>query len=177
MSKKIVDIEGFEVLQRKIKKLGNDKDKKREVLNILRQVAKPTVNAARSLAPQSSKPHRARKTLINPGNLKKSIGTITGKKGNAKINPTVYVGPRVKGKWDGWYGAMVEGGHNVYRKSFKRSSHKAGSTKRYKHKAINYVVPDPFMEKAYKQKQGRVTAEAEKRVAKFIQRRINKLSN
>jgi len=175
MSKKIVDIEGFEVLQRKIKKLGNDKDKKREVLNILRQVAKPTVNAARSLAPQSSKPHRARKTLINPGNLKKSIGTITGKKGNAKINPTIYVGARVKGRHDGFYAAWVHEGVNIYRKGFKRN--RSGKKDINASGAASRTKANPFLDNAYKQTQGRVTAEAEKRVTKFIQRRINKLSN
>lgn len=175
MSKSIVEIEGFKELERKIKKLGNDKDKKREVLNILRQVAKPTVNAARSLAPQSKKPHRARKTLIYPGNLKKSIGTITGRKGKSKINPTVYAGPRVKGKWDGFYGAWVHEGVNIYRKGFKRN--RSGKKDYNASGAKSRTEANPFMDKAYAQAKGVVTADAEKKVAKFIQRRINKLSS
>ena len=106
-----IDVQGFDELKEKIKKLADPRDKKREVLGILRQVAGATVARARQLAPVSKKPHVARKVLINPGNLKKSIGTITGRKGNAAINPTIYAGPRVKGNNKGWYGAMVEAGH------------------------------------------------------------------
>lgn len=175
MNKDIVEIQGFKELEAKIKKLGNDKDKKREVLTILRSVSKPTVKAARNYAPISKKPHRARKTLINPGNLKKSIGTITGRKGKAKDNPTVYVGPRVKGRYDGFYGAWVHEGVNIYRKGFKRNRN---GRKNYNASgALKRTEGNPYMDKAYAATQGKVTADAEKRMVRFIQRRINKLSS
>jgi hypothetical protein len=41
------------------------------------------------------KPHKVRGKLIQPGNLKKAIGAITGK----QENPTVYAGPRAKGNF------------------------------------------------------------------------------
>ncbi len=155
MPKTLFEIDGFDELNRKLKRLP-DKVKRREVLKVLGQVANPTVKAARSHAPISKKPHlqsgsRTRK-IIQPGNLKKSIGKIRGKRGLAKINAVLYVGPKARGKYDGWYGAFVHGG------TVKQSA-------------------NPFMQKAYNQTRGMVTADAEKRVAKYIQKQINRLSN
>jgi hypothetical protein len=178
MSKLIVDVAGFKELESKIKQLANDKDKKREMILILRQVAKPTVAAARQTAPRSKKEHtisggtRAKKT-IQPGNLSKSIGDIVGKKGGSRINPTVYVGPRARGTYDGFYGAWVHEGHNIYAKGFKRKRKKGANNAFAKSK----TKANQFMDRAYAQTQGRVTTDAEKRTAAFIQRRINKLSN
>jgi hypothetical protein len=172
MSKAIVEIKGFDELQAKIKKLANPKDKKREVLAILRNVAKSTVRAARGYAPVSKKSHVARGKTIQPGTLKKSIGNITGRKGSAKINPTIYVGPRAKGRYNGWYGHFVETGVNVYRKGFKRI-HKRGAND---NAAVRRTKGAYYMKRAYQATGGRVTKEAEKTTARFIQRRINKLS-
>lgn len=160
MSKALVEITGFKDLEQKLKALANDKQKKTEILRILRKVAQATVKAARRNAPKSKKAHlisgkRTRK-VIQPGNLAKSVGTITGRKGGARINPTVYVGPRAKGKHDGFYGNWVEYGHKV----------KGGG----KSRAL------PFMKTTYSQTKGQVTKESEQQVAKYIQKRINALS-
>jgi len=48
MSRSIIEIEGFHAWQEKIKQLSNPKDKKREVLMILKQVASSTVRAAKN---------------------------------------------------------------------------------------------------------------------------------
>jgi hypothetical protein len=179
MSKLIVDVAGFKELESKIIELSNDRDKKREMLLILRQVAKPTVAVARQVAPKSKKPHlisgktRSRR-IVQPGSLAKSIGDFVGKKGGSRINPTVYVGPRVKGGYDGFYGAWVHDGFNIYNKGFKRDKTRKGANDAFAKKRIQ---GNPYMDKAYAQTEGRVTADAEKRTAKFIQRRINKLSN
>lgn len=172
MSKPLVEITGFSELEKKIKSLANDKDKKREVIAILKQVANSTVAAARQSAPISKKVHTARGKKIQPGNLKKSIGTIVGRKGQAKENAVVYVGPRAKGKQDGWYGHFVEYGFNVYNKGFKRKR-KAGANNGA---AIRRTKANPFMKKAYDQTKGGVTQDAEVKVARFIQKRIDKLS-
>lgn len=172
-NKAIIEITGFKELQGKIKKLANDKDKRREILSILRNVAGSTVKAARNFTPVSKKPHVARGIIIQPGNLKKSIGVIIGRRGQAKINPTVYVGPRAKGRYDGWYGHFVEEGVNIYRKGFKRK-HKRGANDSA---AISRTKGKHYMRKAYQLTEGKITKEAEQRTAKFIQRRINKLSN
>ena len=153
--KSLVEVEGFDVLYKKIKALP-DKVKRREVLKILGQAANPTVKAARAQAPKSKVAHvqsgsRAYK-VIQPGNLKKSIGKIRGKRGLAKVNAVLYVGPRSKGrKNDGWYGMMVHGG-----------TVKQGA--------------NPFMRRAFDQTKGLVSKEAETKIAKYIDKQISKLS-
>lgn len=154
MSKQLVEITGFKELQRKIELLGNDRVKRREMLKLLRQSSKSTVKAARALAPISKKEHvisgkRSRK-VIQPGQLKKSIGNITGK---AKNKAVIYVGPRTKGKvHDGFYGAFVHGGTTTQK-------------------------ANPFMDKAYKQTKGAVTEKTERSVTRYIQKQIDRLSN
>lgn len=176
MSKSIVEITGFEELRQKISRLANDKDKRKEILSILRAVATPTVKAARQYAPQSKAPHKVRGgKIIQPGNLKKSIGKITGRKGRSRINPTIYVGPRTRGKYDGYYGAWVAEGHNIYRTGFKRN--RSGNAKANARGAKSRTQPNPYMDKAYAATNGKVTKDAEKRVTRFIQRRINRLSD
>lgn len=169
MSKLAVEIQGFDELQAKIKDLANDKDKRREVLGLLRQVAKPTLQAAKNNVPISKKKHSARGKIISPGNLKKSLGTITGR----GDNPTIYVGPRAKGNNDGWYGHFVEYGVNKYSKGFKRKRKKGANNA----SALGRTTGNPFMQKAYDSTQGGVTADAESKVAAYIQRRIDKLSS
>jgi len=168
MSRPLVEIEGFRELQEKLKLLSNDKDKKREILLILRQVAKPSILAAQSFVKDSKKPHKARGKLIQPGTLKKSIGTITGK----QENPTVLVGPRAKGVFNGWYGHFVHDGVNSYRKGFKRKRTRGANNAA----AIGRSTGNPFMKKANDVTNSQVTADAEKKITAFIQRRINKLS-
>jgi hypothetical protein len=157
MSKSVVEITGFKELQAKIKLLADDKDKKRELLLLLRQVAKPTLEAAKAFVPK--------KTL----KLQKSLGFISSK----AINPTVLVGPRVKGQNKGWYGHMVHEGHNIYAKGFKRKR-KGGGVNDYA--AKSRTKAQPYMTEAYAATEGLVTADAEKKVTAFIQRRIDKLS-
>lgn len=163
-----IDVIGFDKLTDQLKRLANDKDKKREVLLILRNVSKPTLNAARSLAPMSRRTHKARGKTISPGNLKKSLGNITGK----QENPTIYVGARAKGSNNGWYAHFVHDGKNIYRKGYKRKriagANASGVSRR--------TQGNPFLTKAYQQTNGTVTAEAEKQMVAFIQRRIQKLS-
>lgn len=169
MNNSMTEITGFPELLAKIKQLGDDKSKKKEVLMLLRQVAKPTLDAARTFVPVSSKKHKARGKLIEPGNLKKSLGIITGK----NEDPTVYVGPRAKGSFNGWYGHFVEKGVNTYKKGFKRKR-KAGANN---HAAIGRRSGTPFMANAFTATGGQVTADAQSKVAAYIQKRIDKLSS
>lgn len=163
-----IDVIGFDKLTEQLKRLSNDKDKKREVLIILRNIAKPTLQAAKSNAPISRKTHKARGKTIAPGNLKKSLGNITGK----QANPTIYVGARAKGSNNGWYAHFVHDGVNVYNKGFKRKRTRGANASA----AVSRTTGNPFLTKAYAQTNGIVTAEAEKQMAAFIQRRINRLS-
>lgn len=182
MSNLGISVSGFPELKAKIKQLANDKDKKKEVLLILRQVARPVVLAAKSAAPVSNKSHVARGRKIDPRNLQKSIGLITSK----ASNPTILAGPRVKNGNDGWYGHMVHEGHAIYRnnqnsgkllKSGRKKSVLARITKKRKGLAVGRVEGIPFMDIAYERTKGTMTADAEKKLTNFVQRRINKLSN
>jgi len=182
MSNLGISVSGFPELKAKIQEFGNDKDKKKEVLLILRQVARPAVLAAKSAAPISSKSHIARRKKIASGNLKKAIGLITAK----SVNPMILVGPRAKNGNDGWYGHMVHGGHAIYRnaqnnnktlKSGRKKSVLARVTNKRKGNVVGRVEGIPFMDIAYERNKGQMTADAEKRLTNFIQRRINKLSN
>jgi|SRR5690554_3279770 len=163
-----VDVEGFEELIAELKKISNDKSKRSEALIILRQIAKPTLEAARREVPVSKKAHYARSEKIAPGNLKKSLGNITGKN---KENPTIYVGPRAKRGHKGWYGHFVHDGANVYRKGFKRKRVKGANSGA----AISRRPGNPYLTRAYSQTQGKVTADAEAKFVKFVQRRLKKL--
>lgn len=194
-----VDVEGFQALANKLKELANDKDKKREALIVLRQVAKPTLQASQSKAPVSKQKHFSRGKYIAPGTLKKSLGFITVK----TENPTIVVGPRAKRNFDGWYGHFVHEGHEYVAASqkptklfYKNNARfttvrnvSAGSAKNKGRKskmqraelralgAYKRTKPQPFLTDAYDQTKGKVTAEAEVKFANFLERRIKKLSN
>lgn len=163
-----IQVTGFEELKRKIMLLSNDKDKRREMLIILREVAKPTLSAAKALVPKSRKPHRLRGVVIQPKNLQKSLGNITGK----SQNPTVFVGARVKGGNKGWYGAFVHDGVNIYNKGYRRKRKKGANN----NAARKRTAGNPYLTKAYEQTKSGVTGDAERKMAAFIQRRIDKLS-
>jgi HK97 gp10 family phage protein len=177
----LTEITGFPQLIEKIKTLANDKQKKTEILKILRRVAAGTVQVARREAPVSDKPHlvsgkRTRK-VIQPGALKKAIGVIQGKRGAAKENPTIYVGPRAKGNNDGWYGNFVEYGHNIYKKGFKRKHSVSGKAKAHNAAgAKRRTKANLFMARTYSQTKGQVTQEAAASVTKYIQKRFDALS-
>lgn len=176
MNKNLIEVEGFPQLNAKLMKLANDKEKKRPIIQVLRAVASGTAKVAKQEAPVSKKPHviggNRTKMKINPGNLKKSIGVINGKRGKAKENPTVYVGPRAKGNNNGFYGAWVELGHNIYKTGFKRKRTKYSGSGGVKSR----TKPNSFMKRAYNKTQGKVTPEVAEKVAKVIQRNIDKLS-
>tara|TARA_R100001244_G_scaffold106202_3_gene78733 strand:- start:1806 stop:2249 length:444 start_codon:yes stop_codon:yes gene_type:complete len=76
---------------------------------VLRKAATPVVKAVRANTPVSDRDDFDTKHKV--GDLKKSIGKITGK---SKDFPTIYVGPRVKRKWGikGYIGGWVEDGVN-----------------------------------------------------------------
>lgn len=201
MSSFNVEVTGFKELVNRLKQIADDPGKRREALLILRQIAQPTMVVARNLTPVSTrrassniarfKRQKGDKRLVSkmPGRLKKSIGLITSKN---KDNPTILVGPRVKGAFNGydksgWYGHFVHDGHNVYRKGFKRDrtgnrlSKKKGDNyltraqSKNSKAAIGRTEPKPFLTQAYEQTEGKVTADAEAKFVKFVQRRLNKL--
>ena len=74
---------------------------------VLRKAATPVVRAVKANTPISDRDDFD--TTHKIGDLKRSIGKITGK---SKDFPTIYVGPRVKRKWQikGYIGQWVEDG-------------------------------------------------------------------
>jgi hypothetical protein len=108
-----IDIQGLEEVKRVMKKTSDDSKKRRTLLKALRHGAIPTRQAMKMGTP------------VRTGNLKQSIGIITGKGGRDGIGATsVTVGARVtkrggrrkKGqkkyiKNDGYYVGWVIRGH------------------------------------------------------------------
>ena len=150
MSKSIYEIQGFDELQNKIKRLP-DKVKKREMIKILRASAKSTVAAARDEAPKSKKAHWIRGKKIQPGNLKKSIKVAVLRRSR---NPNIVVGPRSSGKFDGFYGRQF-----IIKGTTGKSAIKA----------------NPFMERAQRRTEGKVTIETVSKTEKYIQKQIDRL--
>lgn len=179
MPRPLFEIQGFDVLRQRIERLANDRQKKAEITKILRRVAQGTVKVARRMAPISDKPHvvsgRRTKKTIQPGALRKSIGVFTSKRSGE--NALVYVGPRAKGNFDGWYGHFVEYGHNIYNKGARRM-HSASERARNHNNSLSRgrTTAQPYMQETYSQTKGQVTAESEKAVAKYIQKSIDRLS-
>ena len=166
MPKSIVEIKGFEALNKQIKSLANDKVKKREILKILGQVANPTVKAARALAPVGSGVISLRgkaykrikrqigKTVISPSYVagigKKSIGK---KNMRRTKNAVLYVSPRTRKGADGFH------------------------LRRFVIRGTKNQKGNDFIDRAYAQTKGGVTKAAEVKIAKYIQKQINRLSN
>lgn len=159
MAKTLFEVKGFDELQAKIKKLSNDKDKRKPVIAILRKSAASTIKAARVLAPKY--------TGIGSKSIKFEVLR------RSKV-PMGIVGPRSSGKYDGWYlRQFVIPGHNIYREGFKRN--RQGNRAYNATGAKSKVAPNFFMNKAQQLTQGRVTTEAVANMEKFIQKQIDKL--
>lgn len=154
MNKKLIEVQGFPELKKKIQSLANDKVKRKEIQKILRLSAKSTVAAARVEAPKSDKPHTFRGgKVFQPGNLKKSIKVAVLRRSRV---PMVVVGPRSSGKYDGFYGrSFVIPGHRT----------RGGGS----------VAPVPFIKRGFESTKGLVTAKAVKATEKYIQKQINRL--
>ena len=154
MDKDLFEVKGFDVLQKKIKSLGNDKIKRREVEKLLGQVANTTVKVAKQLAPVSKKPHIQKRkgqtygTWITPGTGRKSIGKKNMKRAR---NPMVTVSPRSTKKADGYY------------------------LRQFVIKGTKKQRAQPFLATAYQQTKGRVSEDAEQKVTRYFEKQINKL--
>ncbi|MFD0762984.1 hypothetical protein ACFQZW_12910 [Lutibacter aestuarii] len=165
MAKDLYEIKGFDQLQLKLKQLP-DKVKKKEINKILGQVANPTLKAAQQLTPKGSgsieigskkfarKKRQVGKTVIattyTPGYGKK---TIAKKAMTRTDNALVYVSPRSRKKADGFY------------------------LRQWVIRGTKFFKGNNFIQRAYEQTKGLVTADAEIKITKYIQKQINRLSN
>ena len=169
MPKDVVEITGFRELQAKIKRLP-EKVKKRKVIQILGQVANSTVNKAKALAPVDKgitvrgktykrKKRQVRKVVVQEeyttGFAKKSIGKKTMRR--ARVPMLVVrandIAIGTKKKYGGWY---------VRQMLIRGTKHIKGN---------------PFMDKAYNLTKGKVSADAEVKMSKYIQKQINTLNS
>jgi hypothetical protein len=91
---------------------ASDKLTRKVLLSGMRAAATPLVKAMRANTPVSGRDYKNAKYKRSSGDLKKSIGKITGR---SKKFPSIYVGPRVKGKWSnsGYIGHWVEFGSDT----------------------------------------------------------------
>jgi hypothetical protein len=176
VSKSLFEVEGFEDLQKQLMRFS-DGVKRKELLKILGQVANPTLKAAQTLVPVGGKKHTryvgvkkgvrrgngtvksSDKIEYQPGNLKKSLKKIVAKR--SKVNPRLDVGAkaaRSRGKKpDGYYA------HMLVKKGFKGIGGRVNANR-------------DFLNDAFNQTKGRVTADAEKRVSRYLQKQIDRLS-
>lgn len=165
MAKTLYEVEGFEELQRKITMLGDDRGKRRAVIRILRKASRPLILKARDFAPKDT------------GEGAKSIKFEVMRRAK---NPMGIVGPRSRGKYDGFYlRQFVIPGHNIYTAGFKRKSRKKGYGRGLrKSGSLNvkgFVEPNPFMEVAYRLTQGPIETKMVGQMEKYIQKQIDKL--
>ena len=170
MSKQLVEIKGFQELQRKIRLLGDDKAKTKVMRRILGQAANSTVRAAKTLAPVDGglkvrdkvykrKKRQVRRVVVqeqySTGFAKKSIGKKVLTRAR---NPMIVVRAKdisigSKKKYGGWY---------VRQMLIRGTKH---------------ISASPFMDKALAQTKSGVVKDLERRMERYIQKEINKLSN
>ena len=161
--KDLVQITGFKELEAKIKRLP-DKVKKREIVKILGQVANPTLKAMRTLAPVGSgvitikdKQYQRKRRQIGKTIIQSHYKAGLGKKTLAKKvmrktpNAVVVVGPRTRKGKDGYF------------------------LRQWVIPGTKFQKANPFVDKAYQQTRGMVTADAEKKITKYIQKQIDRL--
>ena len=104
-------IVGSDKIRKALLKASNSLTRK-VLLSGMRKAATPLVKAMRANIKPSGRDYSNARYERNSGDLKKSIGKITGR---SKKFPTIYVGPRVKRNWSnkGYVGHWVEFGNDT----------------------------------------------------------------
>ena len=169
MANKQINVVGLEELKRKILKL-DDKMTRIQVLKVQRRSAKPIIARFREELPKGSVEHTrttkgegATSTTYKPGNLRRSVKAETVPAKKVGGNPQVVVRPSVKGKADGYYRFMVV-----------QQGTKLGSTSRGSRIGSNTVV-EKARNRTAKSMNSLATRDYEKKMAKQLQRQIDKL--
>lgn len=149
---KTFEIEGMEELRQKILELP-DRTKRLEVLKILRREMADIRTAVRNATPISPRNAKNQMGVIPSGNLKKSIAIITGK---SRLQPSVFVGPRVKSKdrYNGFYASFLVYGTGT-------------SEKNKKHYDYIRKAAAPYL--------NRTSEAAANKIAQYIDKRIKQL--
>ncbi len=147
----ITEVEGFDTLNTKLKKLS-DSVKRKEVLGVQRQLAKTVKKAYASNLP------------VDSGTLSKSVAIKTVSIRKSGGNPQITVEPGKSGRNNAYYKFMVVPKGTVL-----------GSNKRGSRSGKTTVVPNA-RNKTLSQIGSSISAESETKMAKYIQTKINKLS-
>jgi hypothetical protein len=106
------ELKGAKQLERALMN-ASDKLTRKVLISAMRQAATPIVKAMRANTPVSGRePGLTWDGGHRSGDLRESIGKIIGK---SKRHPTLYIGPRVKGrfKYMGYIGHWVEFGNDT----------------------------------------------------------------
>ena len=146
----LYEIEGFDKLTKKIRQLP-DKVKRAEVVKIQRRILKPAQLAYASELP------------VSTGNLRDSVQIKTVAASKSKGNPSVQVVPGKNKDADGYYRFMVV-----------KKGTKLNSTARGSRLGKNTVVTKA-RNRAIRATSSGMTKDYEKKLVRFIQRRIDKL--
>lgn len=146
------EIEGFEELNQKIRRLEDDVAKRNEVLRIMRRQAKPAQQKYRANLPTDSE------------TLSQSVAVRTVPRSKSGGNPQIAVRPGKRGRWDAYYQFMVI-----------PKGARPGSRKRGSRKGLNTVV-ERARDRALVQLGTGTIRGTEQEVARYVQKRINQLS-
>ena len=147
----VTQIEGFDVLNKKLKRL-EDSVKRREVLSLQKKLAAPVRKRYGENMPVAS------------GTLSKSVSVRTIPSRKSGGNPAIAVVPGKRGKNNAYYKFMVIP---------KGSS--PGSRKRGSRRALNTVVT-LARNRTLSQMENGLVASSEKEVQKYMQKKIDRLS-
>lgn len=115
-----------------------------------------------------------RKAPRKTGNLRKSIGIRTGKR---KDTASVLVGPRLKGKYKGWYAHFVEfgvSGIGRFKKRRKSGDFQKVTGSRFVYRYRSDISAKPFMRPAYDQTKDQIFEEYGSHVGTVTQKYLDK---
>jgi len=147
----VTQIEGFDVLNKKLKRL-EDSVKRREVLSLQKKLAAPVRKRYGENMPVAS------------GTLSKSVSVRTIPSRKSGGNPAIAVVPGKRGKNNAYYKFMV----------IPKGS-RPGSRKRGSRRALNTVVT-LARNRTLSQMENGLVASSEKEVQKYLQKKIDRLS-
>lgn len=160
----VTEVKGFEQLNNKLKQL-DDKVKRREVLKIQRRLAKPIIQQYSQELPKGKKDKKRFGTTYVKETLSKSVKAVTVPSSKTGGNPSIVIRPAKKGKYDPWYRFMVV-----------KKGTKTGGIGEGSRQGKNTVV-DKARNKAFNNTKDSAIRDNEKKVAEYIQKQINRLSN
>ncbi len=168
-----IEITNLHEVIRQLKKF-NDKLTRKMMIRGMRKSARPMVKEARAQAPPGKYPHKVGKKVVNPGNLRRSIGIKTGRD---KINPTIWLGSNMKRGVDAFYHHIVIGGsraHQIPRVKGTKALKMASSGQIVK--SVNHpgTSPNDYIERAFNIKKGEFISKLAGELDNEIQKQLKK---